>query len=141
MRDTFCLVEGQAIEKLVALLDHTNEKVVESALAALSTLLEDGVDIEQGVLILCDAEGIRPIFNVLLEKRTDNLRRRAVWVVERLLRSGDIAGEVSGVPNVSTALVDAFHNGDYRTRQIAERALKHVDKIPNFSGIFPNTLG
>ncbi|XVE94393.1 hypothetical protein REPUB_Repub02eG0004800 [Reevesia pubescens] len=138
LRESFCLLEGQAVHKLVALLDHTNEKVVEAALAALSTLLDDGVDIEQGVTVLCEAEGIKPILDVLLEKQTENLRRRAVWVVERLLRTEDIAYEVSGDQNVSTALVDAFHHADYRTRQIAERALKHVDKIPNFSGIFPN---
>ncbi|EEF52886.1 ubiquitin-protein ligase, putative [Ricinus communis] len=138
LRDTFCLLEGQAVEKLVALLDHTNEKVVEAALAAISTLLDDGVDIEQGVMVLCEEEGVKPILDVLLEKRTENLRRRAVWAVERLLRTDDIAYEVSGDPNVSTALVDAFQHADYRTRQIAERALKHVDKIPNFSGIFAN---
>ncbi|KAJ0086790.1 hypothetical protein Patl1_09371 [Pistacia atlantica] len=138
LKDTFCLLQGQAVEKLVALLDHTNEKVVEAALAALSTLLEDSVDIEQGVMVLCDAQGIKPILDVLLEKRTENLRRRGVWVVERILRTDEIAYEVSGDPNVSTALVDAFQHADYRTRQIAERALKHIDKIPNFSGIFPN---
>lgn len=138
LRESFCLLEGQAVDKLVALLDHTNEKVVEAALAALSTILEDGVDIERGVMVLCEAEGIRPILDVLLEKRTDNLRRRAVWVVERILRSDEIAYEVSGDPNLSTALVDAFQHGDYRTRQIAERALRHVDRLPNFSGVFPN---
>lgn len=138
LKETFCLLEGHAVEKLVALLDHTNEKVVEASLAAMSTLLEDEVDIENGVTVLIEVEAIRPILDVLIEKRTENLSRRAVWVVERLLRTDDIAYEVSGDPNVSTALVDAFQHGDYRTRQIAERALKHVDKIPNFSGIFPN---
>ncbi|EXB56301.1 U-box domain-containing protein 43 [Morus notabilis] len=138
LRESFCLLEGQVVEKLVALLDHANEKVVEAALAAISTLLDDGVAIEQGVKVLCDAEGIRPVLDVLLEKRTDNLRRRAVWVVERLLRTDEIAYEVSGDPNVSTALVDAFQHADYRTRQIAEHALKHVDRLPNFSGVFPN---
>lgn len=138
LKETFCLLEGQAVEKLVALLDHVNEKVVEASLAALSTLLDDGVDIEQGVMVLCETEGVRPILDVLLEKRTEALRRRAVWVVERILRTDDIAYEVSGDPNVSTALVDAFQHADYRTRQIAERALRHVDKIPNFSGVFPN---
>ncbi|KAI4321679.1 hypothetical protein MLD38_035033 [Melastoma candidum] len=138
LKETFCLIEGNAVEQLAALLDHTNDKVVEAALAALCTLLDDGVDIEQGVLILLETEGVRPILNVLLENRTDNLRRRAVWAIERLLRTDEIAYEVSGDPNVSTALVDAFQHADYRTRQIAEKALKHVDKIPNFSGIFPN---
>ncbi|KAK6939095.1 U-box domain [Dillenia turbinata] len=138
LKETFCLLEGHAVEKLVALLDHTNEKVVEASLAALSTLLDDGVDTAQGVAVLCEAEGLQPILDVLLEKRTENLRRRAVWVMERLLRTEEIAYEVSGNPNVSTALVDAFQHADFRTRQVAERALKHIDKIPNFSGVFAN---
>lgn len=136
LKESFCLLEGQAVDRLVSLLDHTNEKVVEASLAALCTLLEDGVNIEEGVLVLLEADGVKPILDILLEKRTDNLRRRSVWAVERMLRTEEIAMEVAGNPNVSTALVDAFQHTDYRTRQIAERALKHVDKIPNFSGIF-----
>ncbi|KAL2499245.1 U-box domain-containing protein 43 [Abeliophyllum distichum] len=136
LKESFCLLEGQAVDKLVALLDHTNEKVVEASLAALSTLLDDGVNIEEGVQVLLKYEGVKPILDVLLEKRTESLRRRAVWAVERLLRTDEIAFEVSGDQNASTALVDAFQYGDYRTRQIAEHALKHIDKIPNFSGIF-----
>lgn len=138
LKETFCLAEDHAVEKLIALLDHTNENVVEASLAALSTLLDDGVEIEEGVVILFKAEGTKPILDVLVEKRTENLRNRAVWVAERLLRVEKIAYEISNDQNVGTALVDAFQHGDYRTRQIAERALKHVDRIPNFSGIFPN---
>ncbi|CAI9753340.1 unnamed protein product [Fraxinus pennsylvanica] len=136
LKESFCLLDGQAVDKLVALLDHTNEKVIEASLAALSTLLDDGVNIEQGVQVLLEAEGIKPILDVLIEKRMESLRRRAVWAVERLLRNDEIALEVSGDQNASTALVDAFQYGDYRTRQTAERALKHIDKIPSFSGIF-----
>ncbi|KAF8405563.1 hypothetical protein HHK36_010470 [Tetracentron sinense] len=136
LKDTFCLLEGKAVVKLVACLDHTNEKVVEAAMAALCTLLDDEVDIEQGVMVLCEVEGIKPILDVLLENRTEILRQRAVWAIERILRTDDIAYEISGDPNVSTALVDAFRHCDYRTRQIAECALKHVDKIPNFSAVF-----
>ncbi|CAN7133974.1 unnamed protein product [Brassica rapa subsp. narinosa] len=138
LRETFCLVEGGAVEKLVALLDHENDKVVEASLAALSSLLEDGLDVEKGVKILDEADGIRHVLNVLTENRTEKLTRRAVWLVERILRIEDIAREVAEQPNVSASLVDAFQNGDFRTRQIAENALKHIDKIPNFSGIFPN---
>ncbi|KAL8150030.1 hypothetical protein AgCh_006876 [Apium graveolens] len=138
LKDTFCLVEGHVLEKLVALLDHTNAKVVEASLAAMSTLLDDEVDIENGLTMLCETEAVRPILTILMEKRTETLRRRAVWVVERLLRGDDIAIEVSDEPNVITALIDAFQHGDSRTRRIAEKALKHTDKIPNFSGIFPN---
>lgn len=138
VRESFCLVEGQAVDKLVDLLDHENEKVVGPALAALSTLLEDGLDVVQGVRLIDEADGITPILNVLLENRTENLRIRAVWMVERILRIEEIAREVGEEQNVTAALVDAFQNADFRTRQIAENALKHIDKIPNFSGIFSN---
>lgn len=135
-RESFCLLEGKVVEKLVACLDHNNEKVVEASLTALSTLLEDGVDIDQGVMVLCDAEGVKLILDVLCENRTEALRQQAVWAVERILRTHEIAYEISGNQNVGTALVEAFRHGDFKTRQIAERALKHVDKLPNFSGIF-----
>jgi len=35
-----------------------------------------------------------------------------------------------------SALVEAYRNGDARTRQTAERALRHLDRIPNFSTAF-----
>ncbi|KAL6003251.1 U-box domain-containing protein 43 [Asimina triloba] len=110
-----------------------------AALAAICTLLDDDVNIEQGVNVLCEAEGIKPILDVLLEHRTDILQQRSVWAVERILRTDEIAFEIFGDQNVGTALVDAFCNGDYRSRQIAEKALKHVDKIPNFSSVFKKT--
>ena len=135
-RESFCLLEGKVVEKLVACLDHNNDKVVEASLTALSTLLEDGVDIDQGVMVLCDSEGVKLILDVLCENRTEALRQQAVWAVERILRTDEIAYEISGNQNVGTALVEAFRHGDSKTRQIAERALKHVDKLPNFSGIF-----
>ncbi|KAL1190036.1 U-box domain-containing protein 43 [Cardamine amara subsp. amara] len=138
VRESFCLVEGQAVDKLVDLLDHENEKVVGAALAALSTLLEDGLEVEKGVRLIDEADGITPILNVLLENQTEKLRMRAVWMVERILRIEAIAREVGEEQNVTAALVDAFQNADFRTRQIAENALKHIDKIPNFSGIFTN---
>ncbi|KAF6159789.1 hypothetical protein GIB67_030047 [Kingdonia uniflora] len=140
LKDSFCLLEGKVVGKLVACLDHMNEKVVAAALAALCTILEDDVDVEKGVMVLNEIDGIKPIFDVLLESRSEILKQRSVFAVERILRTEDIAYDVAGDPKVSAALVDAFRHGDYRTRQIAERALKHVDRIPNFSGIFqPST--
>jgi hypothetical protein len=50
-RDTFCLVEAQAIGPLVACLDHRNTSVVEAAMGALSTLLMDTTDVERGVQV------------------------------------------------------------------------------------------
>jgi Armadillo/beta-catenin-like repeat len=136
MKETFCLVQGRAVERLIACLDHQNEKVVEAALGALCTLLDDGLDIVEGVFVLYEAEGIRLILDVLLENRSRGVRQKAVWAVERILRIEDIAREVAGDQSVGSALVEAFRTGDYKTKQIAEKALKHVDKLPNFSSAY-----
>jgi hypothetical protein len=46
--ETFCLREANAVVPLVSLLDHNNLDIVEAALGALSTLIMDTVDVEQG---------------------------------------------------------------------------------------------
>lgn len=48
---SFCLIEVDAIGPLIACLDHRNTSLVEAAMGALSTILMDGVDIDQGVLV------------------------------------------------------------------------------------------
>ncbi|CAN6245480.1 unnamed protein product [Urochloa humidicola] len=139
LRESFCLVEGgcKAVERLVALLEHEDARVVEAALAALSTLVGDGVaSVEEGVLVVGEADGLRPVVEVLVANRTEALQRRAVWAVERILRVEDIALEVAADQTVASALVEAYRNGDARTRQTAERALRHLDRIPNFSTAF-----
>jgi hypothetical protein len=121
----------------VACLEHADARVVEAALAALSTLVGDGVaNAAEGVLVVGEAEGLRPVVEVLVENRTEALQRRAVWAVERILRVEDIAEEVAADQTVASALVEAYRNGDARTRQTAERALRHLDRIPNFSSAF-----
>nr|CAB3451618.1 unnamed protein product [Digitaria exilis] len=144
LRESFCLVDGKAaaaaaVERLVACLEHADARLVEAALAALSTLLGDGVaSAAEGVLALGEADGLRPVVEVLVENRTEALQRRAVWAVERILRVEDIALEVAADQTVASALVEAYRNGDARTRHTAERALRHLDRIPNFSTAFHN---
>ncbi|EPS64580.1 hypothetical protein M569_10200, partial [Genlisea aurea] len=138
MRETFCLAKGQAADALVSLLDHNNGRVVEASLGALCTLLEDGVNVRGGVHVLSEAEGVNPILDLLLDERNEGVRNKAVWAVERLLTDARIAHQVTCNPNIGTALIDAYQHGDYWTRLAAEKALKRIDKIPNFSGAFPN---
>ncbi|KAG8061978.1 hypothetical protein GUJ93_ZPchr0003g17175 [Zizania palustris] len=139
LRETFCLAQSdgcKAVERLVACLDHLDGRVVEAALAALSTLVCDGVDVREGVVVLGEAGGLRPVVDILVDSRTEALQRRAVWTVERILRVEEIAGEVAADQTVASSLVEAYRNGDPLTRQTAERALRHLDRIPNFSAAF-----
>ncbi|KMZ57738.1 U-box domain-containing protein 44 [Zostera marina] len=135
-KDSFCLLEGKTVGKLVGCLDHANEKLVEASLSALCTLLHDSVDVEQGVLELWNAHGISPIIKVLIDNTTEILVQKSVWAVEKILRTDDISNEIADDQDMLTALVEAFQHGDHKTKQVAERALKRVDKLPNFSGIF-----
>ena len=52
-RYAFCLLEANAMGPLIACLDHRNTSLVEAAMGALSTLLMDTVDINQGVVVSC----------------------------------------------------------------------------------------
>lgn len=135
IRDNFCILEGKAVERLIHCLNHLNKKVVEASLAALSTVLEDGVEIAEGVLVLHRANGIQPIFDILKENPTGSLQYRVTWAVERILRAEEISKAASADRSLGSALVHAFQHGDARTRRIAEAALKHIEKIPIFSQI------
>uniref|UniRef100_A0A0E0MLB2 RING-type E3 ubiquitin transferase n=1 Tax=Oryza punctata TaxID=4537 RepID=A0A0E0MLB2_ORYPU len=135
IRDNFCILEGKAVERLVVCLSHQNKKVAEASLAALCTLIGDGVEISEGVLVLYRANAIEPIFEILKENPAGTLQQRVTWAVERILRTENIAKAASSDRGLSSALVHAFQNGDSRTRRIAEAALKHINKLPTFSQI------
>lgn len=137
-RISFCLVEAQAVIPLVACLDHRNLGVVEAALKALSTLLTKSVNLEGGIQILNRADAIQPILVIMREHKTERLLHHAVTVVDHILHNIDIARAIATDANVHTALVEAFKYGNASTKQAAERALKHLNKIPTFSGVFPN---
>lgn len=88
------------------------------------------------VQVLQGAGAIQPILVIMQEHRTELLRQQAVWMVERILRNADLARLISGDASIHTALVDAFRHGNYDAKQFAEKALKHLNKIPSFSGVF-----
>ena len=135
-KQTFCLYEAGAIVPLVGCLDHGNASLVEASLKALSTLLLEVENIEGGIKVLTDADAIQPILDIMKEHKTEQLHQLVVLVVECMLRDEGIARVISGNASVHTVLVEAFKHGNPLTKQTAEKALKHLNKIPNFSGVF-----
>lgn len=132
-KTTFCLLQAGAIGPLLACLDHRNPSLVEAAMAALSTVLMDTVDIDRGVMVLYEADAIHPILTVMQEHRTEVLRQRAVWMVDRILRNTEMAQAISIDSGVHTSLVDAFRHGNFHAKQSAENALKTLNRIPQNS--------
>lgn len=133
-KDTFCLVEVDAVVHLGSNLDHKNLRVVEASLGALATLLHEATsDVEKGVQVLNKVGVIPAILEIMKDHKTEVLWQRSVWMIEKFLSNRDVAHFLSLDPSVHSGLVEAFRNGNLSTKQTAERALKQLNKIPNFS--------
>lgn len=132
---TFCLIESRALEKLLACLDNENVGVVEASLSAICTLLDDKVDVERSVSLLSEANVVQHILNVLREHRQEAVWQKSFWMIEKfLIKGGDRSlSDISQDRLLPSTLVSAFHHGDSSTRQMAEKILKHLNKMPNFS--------
>ncbi|XP_030548863.1 putative U-box domain-containing protein 42 [Rhodamnia argentea] len=131
-QSTFCLIEANAVERLLTCLEHENVEVVEAALSALCTLLDDKVDVDKSVDMLSSANTIQHVLNVVKDHRHEGLRQKSFWVIEKFLSKGGntSASYISQDRLLPSTLVSAFHHGDVTTRQMAERILRHLNKMP-----------
>ncbi|KAL0807240.1 PREDICTED: putative U-box domain-containing protein 42 isoform X1 [Brassica oleracea var. oleracea] len=132
---TFCLVEANAVTKLLACLQSDKTEVVESALSAICTLLDDKVDVEQSLNMLSGMNAVELIINAVKEHKKESLLQKAFWMIDKfLIRGGQrYAFGISQDRMLSGMLVSAFHRGDGNTRQMAENILRRLDKMPSFS--------
>ncbi|KAJ0986778.1 hypothetical protein J5N97_005134 [Dioscorea zingiberensis] len=130
---TFCLLESRALEKLIRCLEHENVKVVDAALSAICTLLDEKVDVDKSVEVLSGMDLVRQVLGVLREHKQDGLLQKVFWVIERFLtRNGErIGSEISGDGELSDVLVDAYHHGNSSIRQLAHNMLRHLKRKPN----------
>ncbi|CAI9785321.1 unnamed protein product [Fraxinus pennsylvanica] len=137
-QETFCLLDAKADERLLAFLDHENVEVVGAALSALCTLLDDKVDVEKSVILLCEKRAIQHVLNIVKEHREEALLQKSFWVIERfLLKGGDkSASDISQDRLLPATLVSAFHRGDECTRQMAEKILRSLNKMPTSYNTF-----
>ncbi|KAL6911408.1 hypothetical protein ACP4OV_000213 [Aristida adscensionis] len=135
---TFCLLKAGAVEGLVGCLDYDNVRVVEAALGALCTLLDERVDVEKSVAALVELDVTRRVLGALRQHRQNLLWQKCFCVVEKLLVHGgdQCVREVTGDRMLPTALVSAFHRGDASTKQAAESILRRLHKMPDYSATY-----
>ncbi|XP_006647830.1 putative U-box domain-containing protein 42 [Oryza brachyantha] len=135
---TFCLLEAGAVEGLLVCLENDNPRVVDAALGALCTLVDDRVDVEKAVVALVEQGAARRVLAVLRQHRENRLWQRCFSVVEKLLVHGDdgCVREVTGDRMLPTALVSAFHRGDANAKQAAESILRRLHKMPDYSATY-----
>lgn len=137
-QNTFCLVDAKAVERLLACLEHENAEVIEAALSALCTLLDDKVDVDKSVSLLSGVDCIQHVLNVVKEHREEGLREKSLWVIERfLMKGGDrSASYISQDRSLPATLVSAFHHGDGSTKQMAAKILRHLNQMPKVTTNF-----
>ncbi|KAI3867899.1 hypothetical protein MKX03_021306 [Papaver bracteatum] len=136
---TFCLVDAKAVERLLACLYHENGEVVEAALSAITTLLDDKVDVEMSVNMLNEMNIVKHVLSVLKEqKQQEGLWQKSFLIIEKFLMKGGNRSnsDISQDRFLPSTLVNAFHHGDELTRQMAEKILRHMKKIPYYSSEF-----
>ncbi|KAI3964131.1 hypothetical protein MKW92_039649 [Papaver armeniacum] len=136
---TFCLVDANAVERLLACLYHENGEVVEAALSAITTLLDDKVDVEMSVNMLNEMNIVKHVLSVLKEqKQQEGLWQKSFLIIEKFLMKGGNRSnsDISQDRFLPSTLVNAFHHGDELTKQMAEKILRHMKKIPYYSSEF-----
>ncbi|KAM6548274.1 hypothetical protein CsatB_019950 [Cannabis sativa] len=136
--NTFCLVDAKAIERLLACLDHENAEVVEAALSAICTLLDDKVDVEMSMNILNGANALQHVLNVVKEHRQEALWQKSFWMIEKFLMNGGDKSvtDISQDRLLPSTLVSAFHHGNGNTRDMAEKILRHLNRMPNSTSYY-----
>ncbi|XP_048549735.1 putative U-box domain-containing protein 42 [Triticum urartu] len=141
---TFCLVEGGTVECLLGVLEsNENSHVVEAALGALCTLMDEGVDVVGGVAVLTEQDAPRHILRLVRQHRNDEqgsgaVLRRCFWALESFLENGGdrCVREVTSDRALPSALVGAFHKGDTATKQVAESVLRSLHRMPDYSATY-----
>ncbi|XP_023748353.2 putative U-box domain-containing protein 42 [Lactuca sativa] len=137
-QETFCLLEANAIQKLLTCFDHKNVDVVEAALSAICTLLDERVDLETSVSILIHEKAIQHVLNVVKEHKDESLRQKSFWILEKMLMKGDdnSTSEISQDRFFRAMLITTLHHGHADIKLMAERILRHLNTRPNFNTNF-----
>jgi len=135
---TFCLLEAGAVEGLLGCLEHDNSRVVEAALGALCTLLDDRVNVERGVSALTKLDAVRRVLGALRRHRENVVWHKCFCLVEKFLMHGNdrCVREVTGDRTLPTVLVSAFHKGNASAKQAAEGILTLLHKMPDYSATY-----
>ncbi|KAJ7535631.1 hypothetical protein O6H91_12G041200 [Diphasiastrum complanatum] len=132
VKGSFCLLQAKAIHPLVQTLQDKDVTAHEAALEALSTLLNDDTW-QNGVKVIADAEGIRPIVR-LLSVGTDKTKEKAVWMLEKFFRVERYKLEFES--SAQMPLIELTQQGTSTTKSLAARILAHLHILHNQSSYF-----
>lgn len=134
---TFCLVKVNAIRPLVDLLEVDDVGVQIAALGALSTLLEDSIDLKSGLEELAKADGIHVIIELFCSAHSSaELQEKIVWMIERVTRIEEMCQKHSMNQVLIKTLVQTFRStGNPATKRLSQTALTNLKQISGMTGV------
>ncbi|KAG9452644.1 hypothetical protein H6P81_005548 [Aristolochia fimbriata] len=132
MEMSFCLVEADAIQPLVRVLRDPDIGACESALVALSTLIEDE-RLQSGSKLISEANGISAIIR-LLSSPSSELQERALTVLERVFRLHEYTLKYGASAHL--LLAELTQRGNSSVKPLAAKILQHLKVLPDQSSFF-----
>ncbi|KAM7262567.1 hypothetical protein ACFE04_000250 [Oxalis oulophora] len=119
---TFCLIEAKAVEGLLHCLRNEKAEVVEAALSAICTLIDEKLDLEESVKMLSQWNAIDYVLKVINENKHEGSRQKLFWMIDMFFENGGV--DISRNRMLRPTLMNAIDNGDVNISQIAEKILR-----------------
>ncbi|KAK7323359.1 hypothetical protein VNO77_26830 [Canavalia gladiata] len=132
VNSTFCLVKAGAVSPLIELLEDSEREVVEAALYALSTLLQDEIW-EGGVNSIAKLSGVQVIIKSL-EVEDAKVQERALWMLERIFRIAE--NRVKYGESAQVVLIDLAQKSDSRLKSTVAKILAELELLQAQSSYF-----
>ncbi|XP_056158517.1 U-box domain-containing protein 43-like isoform X2 [Syzygium oleosum] len=132
VESSFCLIEANAVEPLVGVLDEADLEACEASLDALLTLIE-GQKLQSGSKVLVEANVIPPMIKFLVSS-SSSLQEKSLEALERIFRLPEL--KLRYGPLAQMPLVDLTQRGSSRMKSLAAKILAHLNVLPDQSSYF-----
>lgn len=130
---SYCLLEAEAVEPLIKLLEEGEHTVSEAALKALSTLM-DGKMLQNGSRIISEMKGIMVIIQLMSTSQEIELQENILRILERIFQLEEHKKVYGGLAQMN--LVDIAQRGSGTVRALAARILSYLDVLHDQSSYF-----
>ncbi|KAJ6729628.1 RING-TYPE E3 UBIQUITIN TRANSFERASE [Salix viminalis] len=132
VESSFCLLEADAVEPLVRVLQDPDPGTCEAALDALLTLI-DGIKLQNGSKVLAEANAI-PLIIGFLSSSSPRLQEKALNTLERIFRLQELKQKYGS--SAQMPLVDLTLRGNSRMKSLSARILAHLNVLHDQSSYF-----
>ncbi|CAL0327500.1 unnamed protein product [Lupinus luteus] len=132
VESSFCIIQANALDPLVKLLEDQDIETCEASLDALLTLL-DGEAPQSGSKVLADANAITPMIK-LLSLHATRLQEKTLIALEQIFQLDEVKNKYK--TKATMPLVDITQNKGSRLRSLAAKCLAQLGVLDKQSSYF-----